>query len=122
MLLVGLLAALGQLPPDHPAMNQKVPRGPAARAALEAAIREPQFLVTAREGFEPYLELEHDEVDEVADIVNSAFKQMRSVYMDNNAKAFLDIYAEMSEDLERIPAWRMFAEYRKKELGGKSEL
>ena len=71
------LLALAQLPPDHPAMNQRVPSGPAARAMLENLIREPQFLVTAREGFEVYLELEKDEVDEVEDVVKTAFKQMR---------------------------------------------
>ena len=33
------LLALAQLPPDHPAMNQRVPSGPAARAMLENLIR-----------------------------------------------------------------------------------
>ena len=116
------LHALAQLPPDHPAMNQRVPSGPAARAMLENLIREPQFLVTAREGFEVYLELEKDEVDEVEDVVKTAFKQMRDVWNDNNARKFKEIGAEMMEDLEKIPSWRTFAEYRKKELGGKSEL
>ena len=119
-MLLALLA--GQLPPDHPAMNQRVPSGPAARAMLENLIREPQFLVTAREGFEVYLELEKDEVDEVEDVVKTAFKQMRDVWNDNNARKFKEIGAEMMEDLEKIPSWRTFAEYRKKELGGKSEL
>ena len=91
-------------------MNQRIPSGPAARAMLENLIREPQFLVTAREGFEVYLELEKDEVDEVEDVVKTAFKQMRDVWNDNNARKFKEIGAEMMEDLEKIPSWRTFAE------------